>query len=459
MNLELKNISFSFPKKIVLNNLSFFFEEGQIHAIIGENGSGKSTLANIICGELSPWNGELVLDNSLCKFSSPKDAISKGICYVRQKPLLAEELTVWENLIIGYKFSVNPKIKKKQKEKILQIANLFLSNIKLSTLTKNIPSDIRFFVSLTWSLIKNPKILVLDEPSSLLNQAQIELLYKKLQELKKQGMNILVITHNKEEVNNYADTTLQLKKEQEILGLNPKMTDTECIKISDDLGTVLYEWKDISCKTKNHIPLKNINFSVQSGQITLIKGRTEDGLSLLENIITAMNTFSAKGQFVITKNNQTCSINLSKKISPYDLHKKSGIIIGIVPTNKKHRASFPLLTIKQMITAKNKELEPDKIISLSEVNIQKEELCSNLSGGMLQRLLLNKELSKNPELLILCNPLQGLDSKAEEKLCNILQTQIKNNVAVLILAQHEFPTNICNNVFVIQKGELSPWVS
>ena len=144
MKLELKDINFSFSHKIVLDKLNISFNEGKLHGLLGENGAGKSTTANIICGELIPSSGKILLNNQEVHFSTPKDAINKHICYVHQRPMLCENINVYENLIIG--------LSKQQIKKVSEFSKALLPGINLKTPIFHITSDYRFFISLTNAL-------------------------------------------------------------------------------------------------------------------------------------------------------------------------------------------------------------------------------------------------------------------------------------------------------------------
>lgn len=452
MNLDLKNINFSFPKKTVLKDVNIFFKEGQIHGLLGENGAGKSTLANIICGELIPSSGAMLLNNEPVVLNSSKDAISQGICYVHQRPMLCENITVYENLLLGLHLPLNPKKRHLAKKSIQSFAATIIPGVNLKSLLVNISSDIRFFISLTGALLKKPQILVLDEPSALLNPEQIDFLYQKLQALSKQGMNIIVITHNLDEAEKYCSDTFILKK-QHSAEYESHLLETKKALYQKD--SIAFKWQNISCKTRNHIPLKNLNFQVQTGEISLIQGLGEDGLSLLEDIVCGMAAFNVTGNLQITQNNQTKIWNYAKKFTARDLRYKTGIRTGIIPTNKKYRGSNPELSVKQILTSSQNACSAGELIQKSNINIEENEKAQNLSGGMLQRLIINREIAENPQLIILCNPLQGLDHQSEENLCQRIQELKDQNCAILILSGADFPAALCTNIYSLKKGEIT----
>ncbi|MCQ2590475.1 MAG: ATP-binding cassette domain-containing protein [Treponema sp.] len=453
MNLELKDIDFSFSLKTVLQKLNISFKEGQIHGLLGENGAGKSTTANIICGELKPSAGSIIIDGKPVIFNSPKDAIKQGISYVHQRPQLCENITAYENLLIG--------LNKQQKKNIKNYAASYIPDLKLSTPLYNVTSDLRFFLSLTNALLKEPELLILDEPSALLGPKQIEHLYSILCSLAEKGMNIIVITHSKEEAENYCNDVFYLKRNDTAVTAAPinqtKKSDNESFTQSDikTSGNFECKWENISCKTRNHIPIKNLNFSVLSSEITLIKGYAEQGLTQLEDIICGMNKFKCQGTFSIIKNESNIRHNLAKNFSTYKLRYKSGITTGIIPTNKKYRGSNPLLSIKDMLCFNQELVSPAAIIEKSKINITENENCASLSGGMLQRLLINRELACKPQLLILCNPMQGLDNQSCQNVIKKLEKLKNENTAILVLSNSEFPEEICSKVYNLYKGEFT----
>ena len=383
MTLELRDISLRFSHKTVLQNLSVCFEEGQLHALLGQNGAGKSTAANIICGELQPDSGELLLDGVPVTFRTPREAINKGICYVHQRPMLADYITVKENLLLG--------LNKEQKARLDNVAGKWLSGTKLNSLVKGYGADTRFLIALTSALIKTPRILILDEPSALLNETQSDFLFENLRELAQSGMNIIIITHNYEETKKFCDTVDYIE--------DGKIVPADRL-LEESMGSL-----NLSKGNK--------------GKITVIKGLSEDGLDEMEKRL-------------IAENRPIRQAHGSQEV-------------GIIPTDRKFTGSNPNLTIEQMLTAalripeSQKHAAALKMIEASGVNIKPDEKCSCLSGGMLQKLMFEREFFQNPKKLILCNPLQGLDVEACQKTCERIQKAAQEGADVLVLSYGEFP--------------------
>ena len=383
MTLELRDICLKFSHKVVLQKLSVCFEEGQLHALLGENGAGKSTAANIICGELKPDSGELLLDGTPITFRTPREAINSGICYVHQRPMLADSITVKENLFLG--------LNKEQKALLEGVAKKWLPEVKLNSLVKNHGADVCFFIALTSALIKSPHILILDEPSALLNENQRDFLFENLRQLAQDGMNIIIITHNLDEAQKFCDTVDYIE--------DGKIVPADRL-FEESMGS-------LSLSKGN------------KGKISVIKGLSEEGLDEMEKELIGKRA-------------------LRHAHGP-QCHQ------GIIPTDRKYTGSDPNLTIEQMLTAAldiPEKQKPDvarKMIEASGVNISPDEKCSCLSGGMLQKLMFEREFYQNPKSLILCNPLQGLDVKTCQKTCERIQKAAEDGANVLVLSYGEFP--------------------
>ena len=449
MDLALEDITLKFPHKTVLQNLCVRFSGGQLHALLGQNGAGKSTTANIICGELKPDSGKILLDGESVAFKTPRDAIAKEICYVHQRPMLADSISVKENLLLG--------LNKEQKERLLLEAQKWLPGVELNTLVKNYGADTRFFIALTSALIKTPQILILDEPSALLNEEQEEFLFENLHQLASNGMNIIIITHNFEEAKKYCDT-IDFIEEGQIIEKNElkqkghidpfdKLRDRK-IDLRDrkidlrDLGGNFNTNGNSTSQETIPFTYNNYSFEITKGQITLIKGLAEDGMEELEKELIALR--QAVPEFV-------------KGQGPRLFHDKK---IGLIPTDRKFTGSNPNLTIQQMLTAaldipeNQKPAAAKKMIEASGVNITALEKCSNLSGGMLQKLMFEREFYGAPEFLILCNPLQGLDVQTCERSYKRIMQAAQNGAYVLVLSYGAFPSEYSDKEYRISKGKL-----
>jgi ABC-type uncharacterized transport system ATPase subunit len=370
--LELKDIHVKYSYKTVLRGINLTFEKGKIYSLLGENGAGKLTLAHVLCGDILPTSGELLLDEKKLKIKNPKDAIKSGIVCVHQRPLLAPSVSIRENLFIG--------IDKKEEVRIPQLMNLWLPERKPSVLVKNLFPAETFTVSLMGALLKNPSVLILDEPPELEN--------KTLRKLSDSGLTVIIITHSFKEAVEKSDEVVLLK-EGIVLEKTPASKITEA---------------DIKQK------LFGLTKTVAQPDFIEEKDITEEDV-----------------------------LNLRKEIvgsSPTMTHSRK---IGYIPSDRTFRASNPNLTIFQLCSAYHTSFKQNilekyskELLRKAEVNIKLYEKASCLSGGMLQRIILEREIAENPDELYLFDPTHGLDVEATERLYSRLEALAKNGTKVII---------------------------
>lgn len=454
MNIELKNICMCFSHKTVLDGVNITFEEGKIHALVGDNGAGKSTLANILSGELKPTSGSILIDGEETVLKNSKQAIQHGISYVHQTPVLAESISIKENVFLG--------LDKKSRAQFNILSKIWLNDFEPSKLVKDVGSDTKFFIALMSALLKNPKFLILDEPTALLDEKQREYLFRNLKSLADSGLNILIITHNFDEAEKYCNSIVRLEDGKIIDFLAQKQANIVPGLKKNYSKNLTFHFENLTARPLNTPSLFDAEFSVSGQEIVLIKGLPEDGLLTLENLITGFYKDKCEGNLKITKNGEELYNNslkspfYSTKLLRKGIKLKDGnsIRAGIIPTDRKYRASNPELTIEQIIKAELKEADVNKIISLADIDIQPSEKAVNLSGGMLQRLILTRELYSKPQLLILCQPLQGLDVMACEITCEKIVKAAEEGAAVIILSSSDFTSVLCNQKFILKNGKL-----
>lgn len=515
--LELKHISHSFGDKEVLKDFSAVFETGRLYCLLGENGAGKSTLAHILSGLLPPTAGCIVIDGKEVSFSSPKKAGLQGIEMVHQRPLLVKQLKVWENIALGKEALWGPRFfgivnKALCLKKTEKLHRDYAAGVELypEQATENLRGDQLFYTALLAALYKAPSFLILDEPSASLDENQRDTLYKSLQNLTMQGCCVLVITHSLREAVRYGDYVLVLKKgvlslqshrgqptftqesirtalfSEEKLSLfkthweEPENRDITLASVkhkvshcrvseassslhdSADHDQTLLSVHNVCAKPVQGAALFNVSFSVARASLTLILGQRESGMETLENIITGMKPDVQSGDYMFQGKK---AVPFSK--NPLTPQKLREFGCGIVPFNRTFWASYPDLTVTQVAgiyetPAKKKEVA-EFLIEQSGIKIHPQEYAKNLSGGMLQRLILARELYYKPRLLILSEPFQGLDSFAAFEMTERLVSIKKQGTGILVLSgegialsQHADYTYLLDSghLCTVNKGEL-----
>ncbi|MGI0529785.1 ATP-binding cassette domain-containing protein [Treponema socranskii] len=469
MDVALEHISKRYLHKTVLDDLSLVFQGGMIHALLGENGAGKSTTAAILSGALEADSGTVLIDGKAVHFSSPRDALRAGIVCVRQRPLIADGISVWENILLGTEYGAAGK--KLKKAEIFSHAELLKSkwapHLNFRALAAHIGGDERFYTALISALIREPRMLILDEPSALLDREQRVSLYANIRELADKGMNIVVITHIMQEASRYTDTVTVLQKGKgaeyyERSALYALKTQSEAVHLhavraerSDDC----ISFEHIGVRPKKRPALFDVSFTAKSGGITLIEGLPESGLGTLENVITGMESARTAGLCRIKTDGRTLRIDFkSGKWTPYFLRTEAKLRTAIIPSDRTFRASNPDLSIEQLLCAmyggKSADEYTKRLIEKAKVSIRPDEKAASLSGGMLQRLILAREFENDPNLIIACEPLQGLDGKAAERTQELLSDFAMRGAVVIVLSSSEFPSSLCAARYSLEGGAL-----
>jgi len=431
MIIQLTNITKKYSYKTVLNGCTYTFESGKIYALLGENGAGKSTLANILSGHIPYTSGTFRVNQKEVAFTHPADAQQYAIEEVCQRPLLADALTVKENILLGHEHS------KKAQQILKKISDTseessFLQ-IPLDKKVSNLTAPERFFTSFASVLTSNPQFVILDEPGSSLDIEQRKLVYKYLNKLSKNGIGILIISHNRLEALKIADIVLELKNGK-IFRVKHFIQNTNKEKIAQQTKTlhssIAFSINNMTVRPINQASLFNISCTIPTGTITAICGQRENGLETLENCITGMNHTIQPDTFTVFG-------NTLKKINPHILR---NLGVAIIFFDRNFRGSNPNLTIQQMLSiyaekVKDKQSVAQSIIKKAGIHINLHDKVKNLSGGMLQRLIAFRELETKPRLLIVCNPTRGMDSKSAQDFIKLLVKTANTGTAILALTE------------------------
>lgn len=513
MTVETCGLTKSYPLKTALDRVSVSFAGGHIHALVGENGAGKSTLARLLCGDLLPTTGSILLDGTPVAFASPKDALRAGIVPVHQRPLLATAITAHENIILQVQASRTrkPLFLHAPTAELRSLRDRWAEHLNLHALVKDLGGNMRFYVSLLGALLRKPRVLLLDEPSAFLDSTERTRLYQNLRTLADGGTNVIVITHSRAEATTCADSVTLLQKGTLIaqfdspkdyddwLKQHPTITPNETpgemhggeslppapkasrsvhAPASSVMSSALLPCPPppsprgapltppsvpkknalavtrLSSLPKNRPALLDASLTAAYGAITAVTGLQEAALDTLEDALTGMETASAKGFVTLTAADGARTTVRASKVTPRLLRAHR---TALVPSDRTFRAAHPDITVEQLLSVYAKT-DPRgtalRLIRRADVHITPEQSVAQLSGGMLQRLILTRELATDPARLILCNPMQGLDIQAQATLCQTLVALARAGTAVLVLGTQDFPLSLCQNVYALESGVL-----
>ena len=473
-NLKVSKITKIYPGCIANKNISLEFNSGKIYALLGENGAGKSTLVKILSGVIMPDEGEIFLNNKLLKLSSPIDAKKNNIGMVFQHFNLFETLSVFENLIID-----SNETRDNLREKIKSIMDKYNFSIDLDIPVLNLSAGQKQKVEIIRCLIRNPEVLIMDEPTSVLTEQETSELFSSLKKFSEEGILIIYITHKLKEVMSICDEVAVMRKgelvsvskiiDEKIETLANKMVGQNLktikkTKQSSFSSEQLIKITNLNFKSEDPFEtnLSDINFSVNRGECLGIAGISGNGQSELFQVLS--------GEIISDKN----SIEFNKTyIGDLNPQERREYLMAFSPEDRLEQAAIPQMKIFENVALNNfkssnffnnglinedkiKE-HSKKIISDFNVNTDNIDLKSQfLSGGNLQKLIIGRELITSPDLLICFNPTWGLDVGAINYIHEtLIKINEQNKSIILISTDTDELLKLSDKISVINKGKLS----
>lgn len=482
--LEMRNISKEFPGVKALDNVSFTVAKGEIHCLVGENGAGKSTLMKVLSGvyPFGTYNGDILLNGTQQQFRHISDSEKAGIAIIYQELALIPEMTVYENIFLGHEIKKNNVVDWnetiKQAGEMLQKVKL---DINSATKVKDLGIGKQQLIEIAKALSKNVKLLILDEPTSSLNEKDSENLLQLLRDLKDQGVTSIMISHKLKEVISIADTVTVIRDGKTICTLiAAKGEISENVLIKNMVGR---EINNIY-PPKKHTPsqevvlevrnwnarnpalgrdiLKDVNIKVNRGEIVGLagligSGRTELALSIFGNPAK----YQVQGDLYIQGEKRSFS------------HPEEAIRAGLsyVSEDRKGNGLILIQDVKQNITLANlKELTTRLVVNnnaeiqvankyKTDLNIKTptvEQKVSNLSGGNQQKVSLGKWLFAKPNILILDEPTRGIDVGAKYEIYTIMRDLVQKGMSIVMISS-ELPEvlGMSDRIYIVASGKIA----
>ena len=471
-SLRLKNIRKEFPGVLALDDVSLEAKAGSVHALMGENGAGKSTLIKILAGAYSKDQGTILFDNKEVNIDNPNDSLNLGIKVVYQEIALIPEFTVAENIFLE-KFPVNSLGIVNWKKLYNDCNNLlkkigFNLNIKAKVVDLSISEQ--QIVEIARAIFQNALVVVMDEPTSSLTPNEIEKLFEVIENLKKNNIAIIYITHKIDEIFKIANEVTVLRDGKLIS--NRDINDTsEEILIQDMVGRkveqkfdrpnksfdkVLMNIKNISTKSK----LKDISFDLYKGEILgffglMGAGRTELAKAIYGYDNISNGSIEVDGQIFKKFNTQTMVKNGVGYVT--EDRKGEGIIKDM---NLRENMSLPSLEIFEKFLTINKSKEKkisNQYIDKFEVKTpSSERLITLLSGGNQQKILLSRWLIRNLKIIILDEPTRGVDIGAKTEILRLINDLAKDGLSVILMtSEMNDLLTLSDRIIVMAGGKIS----
>ena len=474
--VSLKNIHKSFGDKKVLKGVDFDLHKCEVHALLGENGAGKTTLMNILYGMFPQTEGNIYIKGEEIINNSPKKAINMGIGMVHQHFMLIEPFTVTENIILGYEGKNNFFIdRKKAKDEVVKLSKEYGLLIDPDSKVADISVGQQQRVEILKALYHGADILIFDEPTAVLTPQEINEFIEIVKKLTELGKSIIIITHKLKEIKAMADTCTVIRRGEYIdklivknvneAELAEKMVGRDVSfnvkKEKINLGEEIFKIEDLWVKDNRKVDkVKGLNLSIRKGEILGIAGVDGNGQTELIDAISGMRK-SQKGKVIlkgedITNKNPRNIIDLGMNQIPEDRQKRGLVLEYPIKDNlilenlDKDFSKKGILDFKKIEENANSLI--DKLdIRPNDIN----EKAGSLSGGNQQKVIIAREITNDPDLLIAAQPTRGLDVGAIEFIHQYLVELRNQGKAVLLISfQLDEVMDLSDRICVIYDGQI-----
>jgi AI-2 transport system ATP-binding protein len=481
--IHIRQIYKQFAGNPVLKGVDLTLNKGEVFAIVGGNGAGKSTLMKIITGLYRPDEGQIVVQGEDVSFHQPADAHRHGIYLVPQEPLIFPNMTIRENIAIGLNEN-----KVECEKRIKNYLSVLGWNLDINRRGLSLSIAEQQLVELLRGLIRNAKILILDEPTSTLTFSEINSLFSTIKKLTSDGLGVFYITHRLKEIFELADSVAVLRDglistkgsirdftyDKLLEGLMPEQSkgasDRE-IGLESTEPKVLRVVRDakpskgnsdkaiLMVKDLSGHRFRNITFDLYPGEILGIAGVVGAGRTELASSIFGLEPWES-GDVLLQQ----------ESIKKLSIRERINRGLAYVPEDRHQHGIFSIASIKMNITStilhkykrlflpfkKEKEISTIAIDTLKIVTTGHNQLLSTLSGGNQQKIVLSKYLETNPKVIILDEPTRGIDAGARGDIYKIIDDLKENGLAVILISSDtEEIVQLSDRVLVMHEGRMT----
>lgn len=471
--LQVENLTKAFYGNTVLNGVSFSMDYGQVLGLVGQNGAGKSTLVKILTGAYAKDSGTIKIEGAEQDFTSIDAANAAGVALVFQELSLASNMTVADNIFVrDWPTNKANLINRKQlNQKAQALIDEFNVDIRPEEKVGNLPIGKRQIVEILKAVSKNPKVLILDEPTSSLEEEEINVLFGFIRQLKDKGFSIIYISHHMSEIFDIVDNVLVLRDGNKVLECHKSEIDVQKL-ISVMIGREYESYRgsatarDISGEVMYKVDgytlrphFEDVSFSVRKGEILGIAGIIGCGKTQLCEALFGVHRVQA-GSVEIGGRAASCA-------SPVD-SKNAGLLC--MPENRKTQGLFLNDTVKNnMIACVLNKVKSGPLINRTKVsriidkyskdlNIKmasENQIIRFLSGGNQQKVLVSKCIADEPQVLIAMDPTRGIDVAAKNDIHKILHDLSEAGLSVLVITSElDELIALCDRILVMNSGRL-----
>ncbi len=454
--LEMRHITKRFPGVLANDDVNFDARRGEVHALLGENGAGKSTLMNILCGLYHADGGSIWVNGQAVRFHSPRDAIKAGVGMVHQHFMLVPSQTVAENVILGLQHMNFVLDTTEIEAEVARIGEEFGLPVDPCAKVWQLSVGEQQRVEIIKLLYRGTQILILDEPTAVLTPQETEVFFHTLRSMTAAGKTIILISHKLDEVITIADRITVLRGGRQMATVeNQGLTKNQLASLMvgrevlfrvekppAKLGAVRLKLENISARSdKAILALRGLSLQLRSGEILGVAGVAGNGQRELAEVICGLRP------------TESGSINISSQgvtNAPPIVMIEAGI--AYVPEDRSATGSAPNLSVAENLALKNYRTigqggrfflsrsalrqQAQKLIQQFNIATPTPDLPARLlSGGNLQKVILAREITQKPLVMIAAYPTRGLDVGAIENVCQILVSERNQGAAILLISE------------------------
>ncbi|NUH66522.1 ABC transporter ATP-binding protein [Sulfitobacter sp. S0837] len=473
--LDLSGVTKAYPGVVANDDVSLRIAPGEVHALLGENGAGKSTLVKMIYGLVKPDAGQMQMRGEAFAPANPHAARQAGVGMVFQHFSLFDALSVAENIALGME---NPPKMRALSQQIRDVSDTYGLPLSPDRTVGDLSAGERQRVEIIRCLLQEPKLLIMDEPTSVLTPQEVEILFKTLRKLSAEGTAILYISHKLEEIRSLCDSATILRLGKVVGHCTPRETSARDMaemmvgsalktptRDSKEPGKVVLTLNNLSARSAHAfgMPLREISVEVRRGEVLGIGGVAGNGQDELLNALSG-ETLVSPG--MLTFDGRDISL-----LGP-TARRELGVLAA--PEERLGHAAVPdmSLTENAMLTGAAREgLERSGMLDWAKARDFAEKIIKafdvrtpgpgnaarSLSGGNLQKFVIGREVLQRPELLVVNQPTWGVDASAAAAIRQALLDLASNGTAVIVISQDlDELMEISDNFAALNEGRLSP---
>jgi len=456
-SLEMRGITKRFPGVLASDHVDFDVKSGEVHALLGENGAGKSTLMKILYGLYHPDEGEIFLNGKPVTISSPVDSINLGIGMIHQHFMLVQTLTVAENVALGLPSSRGALTDlDRVSKRIVELADIYGLRIDPSVYIWQLSVGQQQRVEIIKALYRGAALLILDEPTAVLTPQEVDELFVIMRQMVRDGHALIFISHKLHEVVEISNRVSVLR-DGRMIGTRPTSETTKQALANwmvgrevgfapdrgkVDIGEVRLKLEDVSCGSDRGTPgLRGVSLEVRSGEILGIAGVSGNGQRELAETIAGLRKITA-GNVSLEGQNIT-------NLPPGEITER---MLSYIPEERMRDGMIKDFTVAENMILREHHKQPysrsgflnltgiaahaDDLIAKFHVKTPSREThAKNLSGGNIQKIVLAREISRNPRAIIAAQPTRGLDIGATEYVREQLLVERRKGAAIMLISE------------------------